>query len=457
MKRIIFLLFFIFTLSKIGLCDGEIYFNFDYAVFQDENGKSILEIYYSVNQQSLIYIKTENNFEAAAKIDLSITEISKNEIMFSNVYKTPSVVTDTSNKKINQKIVGQVNYSLPAGNYKLQITGTDFNDSTKKDIYEKVILIGSREPDKIEISDIELSTLIRKSENNKSIFYKNTLEVIPNPSDLYGMNLRELFYYLEIYGLIPENISDEFDLNYKVTNLNNEPLISYTKRIKRNSEAKADYGKIKIDSLKRGAYILQVSVTDSSKNVNTIREKRFFVFNSIGEAPSTTDQNEFLKSEYATMTSKQIEDEFDKMIYIIPQENITRFKSLNSLNDKRKFLYSFWKAKDSNPEKPILKAKEDYFKRIDQANKLFKEAYTPGWKTDRGRIYIVYGKPDDIDNHQFQSGTKSYEIWTYNSIEGGGECDFIELQPMTGVYWLVNSTFRRELRNNEWESQLTHN
>lgn len=457
MKRFFSIVFLIFQFSKLGICDGEIYFNFDYAVFQDENGKSILEIYYSIDQNSLMYIKSNDNFEAAAIIDLTIEDITLNKILFSNIYKTPSVVSDTSDKKLNQKIVGQINYSLSSGNYRMKIVGTDFNDSVKKDIYEKDILIENKEPGKIRISDIELSTSIKKAQNDKSIFYKNTLEVVPNPSCLFGMNLNELFYYFEIYELTSGNISDEFYINYKVSNLNNEQIISHTKKVKRVGESKADYGKILIDSLKRGSYIFQVAVTDSSRNVNIVKEKKFFIFSNLSSAVTTKEQNEFLKSEYAAMTEKELDNEYEKMIYILSDEDIKRYEMLKLLNDKRKFLYAFWKSKDLNPNKPILKYKQEYFKRIDEANRMFKEAYNEGWKTDRGRIFIIYGKPDDIDNHPFQAGTKSYQVWTYNSVEGGGECDFIELQPMTGVYWLVNSTFRNELRNNEWETQLTGN
>ncbi|MEO8210924.1 MAG: GWxTD domain-containing protein [bacterium] len=454
MKRIIFILFLVFQLNRIGFCDGEIYFNFDYAVFQDEEGIPILEVYYSVNQKSLKYIKVGNNFEAAAKISVSVVDNSNKNKIISNAYKTPSVVSDTSDEKLYKKLVGQINYSLPEGNYKLKILGTDFNDPSKKDSLEREIVITKNETGKIRISDIELSTLINKAQNDKSIFYKNTLDVIPNPSALFGMNLNELYYYFEIYGLTENNISETFDLNYDVTNLNNEPLISYKKRVKRKAASKADYGKIKIDSLVRGSYLLKVSVTDSLDNVKSFAEKKFFIFNNTAKTSSSIDQNDFLTSEYATMSEKDVNDEYEKMIYIMSDNEYEKFELLSTLNDKRKYLFSFWKSKDLNPNSPILESKIKYFKRVDEANKMYKESFGKGWKTDRGRILIIYGKPDDIESHPLQTAKKSYEVWKYNSVQGGGECVFIELQPMTGVYWIVSSTFRNELRNDNWESQL---
>ena len=131
-----------------------------------------------------------------------------------------------------------------------------------------------------------------------------------------------------------------------------------------------------------------------------------------------------------------------------------RFEDLTKLNDKRKFLFEFWKAKDINPNTQVLESKITYFKRVSEANKSYKEAYTEGWKTDRGRIYIIYGQPDDVEKYPFESQSKSYEIWKYNSIEGGGECSFVEIQQATGVYKLVHSTFRNELRNMDWRDQI---
>lgn len=457
LKKIILIVFCILSLYRAGFCEGEIYFNYDFAVFKGDAGNSILEIYYSVNQQSLRYTKTGNNYEAAAKIDIMITDVRDGKLIYSNVYKTPSVVSDTSRDSNKQKLVGQINYIIPPGGYKIEISGTDFNDTLKKDVFEKEIITGDDSDKRISISDIELSTMIKKSDNTKSIFYKNTLEIIPNPSNLFGMNLNEMYYYFEIYNLIPENISGEFDINYRIKNLNNEIVINHHKRGKSYSESKADYGKIKIDSLKRGSYFFEVSVTDSAKGINVVKEKKFFIFNNATGNVSTNQENSFLKSEYGMMTEKELDEEFEKMTYIVNDQQRKRYESLSDAADKRKFLYAFWKAMDQNTTTPVLKAKQDYFKKVDNANKMFNEAYTEGWKTDRGRIFIVYGPPDEREVHPFQSATKSYERWTYNTIQGGGECDFIELQPMTGVFWLVNSTFRTELKNPNWMSQLEGN
>lgn len=438
--------------ANITIADN-IYFNFDYAMFKGEDNSSILELFYSVNQNSLKHEKSESGFEGAAMIDISILDISTNEYVISNTYKTPSLLTDTNRKSAAQKLVGQINYVLKEGKYKLKIIGSDFNNESKQDVFESEIIVTADISNSISMSDIELATEIKKSDNTQSIFYKNTLEVIPNPSGLFGMNLKDMFYYVEIYKLIPENISENYKIDYSILNLNYDVLFNQFKDAKRNAADRVDYGKINVDSLSSGTYIFKITVSDSTRVVSVSSEKKFYIFSNAGNQVKSGD-DDYLRSEFAGKAEKELDDEFDKMNYLLTVKQIDIYESFKTVDEKRKFIYLFWKSKEYATGIPYAKIKLDYFRRVNEANDKFKESYGAGWKTDRGRIYIIYGKPDEIELHPFQASTKSYQVWKYYSVEGGGDCIFIELQPGTDVYWLVSSTFRTELRNDRWEEQL---
>lgn len=452
-KKLFLLFFFTFLFQSYSFSDDNLYFSFDYSVFKTEDQKSILEIYYSINQKSLVYAKKDNQFEAAAKISITIRDNSNNNIVYSKLFKTPSVVSDTTNSILNQKIVGQLNFILSDGSYKMDLEGSDFNDSTKVDIYNENIIIANYNSQDLKISDIELSDKIEKSNNTSSIFYKNTLEVIPNPSGLFGMNLNELNYYYEVYGLTPENISENYFISYSILNLNNETMISNEKPFKRINESKADYGKIIIDSLERGSYLLKISILDNSKNVKVSGQKKFFIFNNLA-FNKVDKQDNFLKSEYITATESDIDKEFEYAKYIMSDKEIDNYEKLSKLEDKKKYMFAFWKAKDKNPSTLIVEDKIDYLKRVAEANLKFKEAYREGWKTDRGRIFIIYGSPNDIERFPFEQGNKSYEQWSYNTAKGGGECIFIERQSGSGVYILTHSSFDNEVSDENWKEDL---
>ncbi|MBL8006676.1 MAG: GWxTD domain-containing protein [Ignavibacteria bacterium] len=454
MKKAVLIFSFLITFFADGYCQDKIFFNFDYAVFRGDENNSFLELYYSINQKSLTYEFVNEKYEAAARLHVKIFNTGRDILVYEKEFKTPTVISDTSDVKLKQNLIGQLNFLLPDGDYKLEIKGSDFNDSSKSDLFSPEIKIDNHTSQGLKISDIEIATQIVKSSNENSIFYKNTLEVIPNPSSLFGMNLNVMNYYYEIYGLTADNISKEFYLVKNILNLNQELMMSSVKKVTTKNESKVDFGTINVDSLDRGSYIFRVSLIDSIKKINLTAEKKFYVFNVSENVKDLTDQNDFLKSEYVNMTPDALEQEFKYSNYIMTEKEIDTYKDLKDLNDKRKFMYSFWQSKDPNPVTQQLEYKTDYLKRIQEANKNFKEAYMEGWKTDRGRIYVMYGKPEDIERFPFESENKAYEIWKYHTLQGGVECVFIERQISTGEYYLAHSTMRNELSNPNWEKDL---
>jgi GWxTD domain-containing protein len=85
------------------------------------------------------------------------------------------------------------------------------------------------------------------------------------------------------------------------------------------------------------------------------------------------------------------------------------------------FIKQFWLRRDPTPGTPVNKFKEEHYRRIAYANAHF-AFHGPGWKTDRGRIYILYGPPDEIENHPVPGD----EQWLYHHINGIGEHIIVE-------------------------------
>ena len=90
------------------------------------------------------------------------------------------------------------------------------------------------------------------------------------------------------------------------------------------------------------------------------------------------------------------------------------------------------------------------------ANERYRAIGRDGWRTDRGRIYIIYGEPDEIQRFPNSSDNKPYEIWNYNQIEGGVEFIFIDLSGFS-EYTLVHSTKRGEIQDPSWQQLLNSN
>ncbi len=441
--------------SAVTYADNEFQFVYDYSIFRGSDDKAIVEIYYSFYQKGLTYEHKDNEYRAIGQIDLSIINENTEDLIFSNLYLVPSKVSDTSGSNLERKLVGQLTYQIPYGNYKFIIIGKDSLDNSNTDTIQLTLEINPFS-NLLQISDIELSTSVVKSSNSESIFYKNTLEVIPNPSGLFGYNVEKLFYYFEIYGLNKEKMPDGFDIFSNITDRNGNEIYKKEKRIRTVSESIAEYGLFEVDSLPTGSYILVINIKDTLSGIDVSKQKKIYIYNpNVLITENITEDEKFLKSEYANMREELVEEDFQKSLYIRTDAESETFKNLTSLDQKRKFMYKFWNIRDDNPATPQNEFKLKYLLRVIEANKLFNESYKEGWRTDRGRIYIIYGKPDSREVYPFEANSKGYEIWNYNVLEGGAMCVFIELHTSgSGDYELVHSTLQSELRNDNWKSIL---
>ncbi len=128
-------------------------------------------------------------------------------------------------------------------------------------------------------------------------------------------------------------------------------------------------------------------------------------------------------------------------LYIIMPEERDVLENLTTDEEKARFIEQFWYRRDADPRTSINEFKEEHYRRIAYANQWFKSG-KPGWRTDRGRIYIMHGPPDEIESHpaggQYQrptyqgggfTSTYPFEIWRYRHIEGVGqevELEFVD-------------------------------
>ena len=130
--------------------------------------------------------------------------------------------------------------------------------------------------------------------------------------------------------------------------------------------------------------------------------------------------------------------------YIITPEERSAFLHLQTNQERENFIESFWERRNPDSGSPENTYKEEYYRRIAFANEHYSSGI-PGWKTDRGRIYLMWGKPDEVDSHPAggpyerpseegggETSTYPFEDWRYRYLEGIGENVMIEFVDPTG-------------------------
>jgi GWxTD domain-containing protein len=137
----------------------------------------------------------------------------------------------------------------------------------------------------------------------------------------------------------------------------------------------------------------------------------------------------------------------EEVVYLISEDERRAFLRLTTDDERQQFITQFWLRRDPTPATEENEMKEEHYRRIAFANDHFAESI-PGWKTDRGAIYIKYGPPDAIDSHGATPSTYPYEKWRYRYIEGMGtnvELEFVD-PTMTGRYHLTRDPSEKDSR-----------
>jgi GWxTD domain-containing protein len=149
-----------------------------------------------------------------------------------------------------------------------------------------------------------------------------------------------------------------------------------------------------------------------------------------------------LEKELDTPYKKWLNEEVP---YIITDEERSAFLRLQTNEEREQFIEAFWQRRDPTPDTVENEFKEEHYRRIAYANERFSSGI-PGWRTDRGRIYIMWGPPDEIDSHSAgstynrpmsegggQTTVYGFDDWTYHYMEGIGQNITIEFVDPTGT------------------------
>jgi GWxTD domain-containing protein len=125
------------------------------------------------------------------------------------------------------------------------------------------------------------------------------------------------------------------------------------------------------------------------------------------------------RQEERSVYSKWLDED---VIYLIGDEERAAFERLTTDEEREEFIEQFWLRRDPTPGTPENEFKIEHYRRIGYANSRFASG-RPGWKTDRGHMYVVYGPPDEAESHPAGTPQKPYafEIWRYRHIEGIGD------------------------------------
>jgi GWxTD domain-containing protein len=366
---------------------------------------------------------------------------------------------DPTGKEWKQENIGRAYFIAPKGNYRVYLESQDIQNPDLKIRKDFQLSINPFPKDELCSSDIEIASEIQleKSIRHENPFYKNSLFVIPRPSLFFGAQQSLLYFYIEIYNISKGIKQHDYTIQASIVDSANQavpgvqPILRKKKKL---HDSIVEFGEIGLFSLPSSAYYVKVTVIDSIQQEVLSKRKKFYIYNPKNIAsPINIKKDPFDVSPFASLDEKGVKLEIEQVRYIMTDQQKSTFKSLKKLDAKTKYLYEFWRAMDPNPNTPENEFYIEYKTRIEYTDLHFGTMKKKGWMTDRGRVYLVYGPPSDIERFPSSSQYGPYEIWQYNSIEGGVIFIFTELSGFEN-YTLIHSTKNGEVYNPEYMNMI---
>ena len=369
----------------------------DYALFQADSSEQIrLEVYFQIYNFFLTFEKQGDLYRA--EYEFRIELIGKDDSLFGRQeISRPIIVNDSLRTASRTDFrTNQFDFPIPPGNYSMRATLVDKNS---RKVFSRDIEIKHKGYDRqpVMLSDVEFVHSAALISEDPTPFDKANLTLVPSVARRFGGGDGDnrLLYYFEIYSY--DRAPEEVRL---VTILRNQKRGRMDYRdsltVKLDQPVIRQVRDLDINEIEPGEYELEVLLYNK-KNKKIDEKKEPFVVQMTPEA--------LLRHDYETII-KQIS-------YIADPGETDGMEKLESIEDRLEAYNVFWERRDPTPGSRENEYKKEFYRRVNYANQNFAYMSREGWKTDRGRIYIIYGQPDQIDDVPYALDAPPYQKWHY--------------------------------------------
>ncbi len=419
---------------------GELKFFMDSAGFRGPEGRTRYEVYILIDAQQLWFASGDNVPVGKMELTVHLTDMGGSPVEDWTLTRRVSVDSLDILTRVSAPYRDVVGFDLLPGSYQATVTIRD-TGSGKTGTCKTVIEARDFEKKRLIFSDIQFASEVARS-GEVDRFVKQGWKVKPNITRRF-LSGKPLSIYFELYNFTvdPERSKDSFILGYSLVDSTGRKVKEFiAKRVLKPGESCAKTDILETEGLPEGRYHFQIEAFDGgSREYVRTRRPLFLAFREDTE-PFSQVQRDLLRY-------------YTDIRYIADEKVLKAYKDLQDWPSKVMFLRHFWKNIDSTPGTPTNERLLEHMLRMSHAENRFAARHRQrGSDTDKGRVYIKYGPPDDIDYHTSAAGQKPYEVWLY---QRKGEYTFVFRDRWGGgVYELVHSTYPGEMYNPYWRNDL---
>jgi len=422
--------------------------------------KPYVETCIDISGQSIIYqLNANSKFQASIDITISYKPLLKDTTLVKyEKYVLHSIeLNDTMHIPFDLFNLRRVNLDNN-NNYLIEVSFIDEAKPNVNVVLSQTVTL-NYDTTALQLSDIALIDTFTNS-TATTIYSKDGYDIQPRTFDYYPSDKINLMFYAEIYNAKKTVNNNDFLVVYTVLNSKNEPVNGLRGYSKESPNLQnLILASIDITDLPSGNYYLAVEVRDNSNTLITQKSEFFQRSNKrpVKELTNLAD----LKVE-KTFVQRIPKDSLGfYLMSLTPTaekyevQYITNAMAMHDTVLTRQFIYNFWYKRDNlNPEKVFKKYMSDVY----YCEYEFSTRLRHGFETDRGRVYLQYGKPDDREVYDREPSALPYERWQYYSIDNNRQSNvyFIFYNPdeVTNDYTLINSTATGEIQDDRWQYKI---
>lgn len=436
---------------------------FNHKIFYVPGKGPVVETYFDIYGKSVTLMKLEDEVDAfQGEVELTIIFKQNGEIV---TYDKKSLKTPVMSMGNIVDFIDVQRFALPSGKYDVEIELKDLNaEEASSTTKATVDLVVPQVPQGPFFSDIELVSAYKKT-TEPGMLSRSGYDLLPMVSDsILKAEMKELVVYAELYGS-EEKLGDDMFLisTYLAEKDSAKPIESTRKYLRRNTGVVVPVlTTLPLTEVGQGEYlvVIEARTRDNDLFATMIHEIR-------RDEKQVDDILSLMKNEdIGTTWVSKFQTKASIYDYIHSLRPIATMQEKNMLSNSfrdfeqteleymQNFMYAFWESRNPRDGE---RAWLDYKPKVDFVNEEFGTINKQGYETDRGRVYLQYGAPDDLTDRANEPSSYPYQIWRYYKAGQFNNVRFVFYDPtlMTVDYELLHAEgIRGEINNPQWRLLL---
>ncbi len=462
MRRLLFLL--ILSPSLVLAKTTNLYISLN--EFLTGERENYIEINFGISSNSLDYLKTAEGFTGGLEVTLAVYRGT--EVMSADRFRILSPnYSDTA--ELSELLYHQHRFLLAKGKYRMTMDIVDINDTAEAYHIDRPLQLTITQNFADHSQVVYLEDFKPAQGNSNAAYQRSGFEMYPiisTGTPFMPQSLQRLAFYNELYNLDQALGKDsKFLVKYYLKDESTGKALTQFGGFQRANAAIVNpiLGQIDISELPTGNYLLVVEALNAKGESVISHENFFYRRNDDGELLDGSFENQAVAGTWVDRLGN-----LDTMVkyvdYLYPissereqdmQENLLAAADEEQL---KKYFYAFWYNR-----KPLAAEEtwREYHKQVRIANKLFTSGLSQGYKSDRGRVWLMYGEPSQVERRDMEPNMPPYIIWQYDNIvtpftvpQNNRIFIFGEFEPSTRIFKLIHSTAIGEINSPDWKQEL---